>query len=342
MRRISARPALPALRGPRVPRRGFTLIELLVVIAIIAMLVSLLLPAVQSAREAARQTQCRNHLKQIGLALHNFHEAQGRLPHLWLDAVNGTAARSAMTTLLPYLDQPSYESNPAVMATKVMPVYRCPSDPIPIGAPATYVSYKISAGDNHYSWGWMCNDTPASGYCVYFPASRMYFNGIIDPAMGKGIRRGGTEVKFSSITDGLSNTIAFGESWGAVIESPSGTRNSGYTPFMGSWNDTYATFIATASNRLNTHIDFTAVGIWGSYAQAFRSEHAGGANFVFADGSVRFVAEGVNGWEDPGFKFQYPPGTGNPGGQGAANPYASGELFRALATRDNKEIVGEF
>lgn len=341
---IIRRPARPV----RSSRAAFTLIELLVVIAIIAILVSLLLPAVQQAREAARMTQCRNNLKQIGLAIHNFHDVHNRLPHLWKDAYGATAttcgsSRSFMTVLLPYLEQPAYDTSTEVrtaLTNKVIPVYRCPSDPVPIGAPATYASYRVSAGDTHYNWAWMCGTIPA--YCYYFPADKQQFTGIVDLAIGCKVREGGLVIKFSSITDGLSNTIAFGETWGAVIDPVTKARNSGYTGFMSSWNDTYATCLATTSNKLNTHYDMTMTGVWGSYAHAFRSQHNGGAIFLMADGSVRFISEAANGEEVPSYKFQYPPGTANPGGQGSPNPYGSGRLYRALSTRNGEEVTGEF
>ena len=350
MRRTSARPAPLALHEPRLPYRGFTLIELLVVIAIIAMLVALLLPAVQSAREAARQSQCRNNLKQVGLAMHNFHETRGELPHLWKHGPsNGTcnSARSPLMLLLPYLEQSAtYDKIGAVAAAQLpsIPVYLCPSDPKLAGAPSTYCSYGVNAGDSAYAWGWMCDGaTPTAYYCVYFPASKMYFNGIIDVAgTGCATRKGGLSVRLADIVDGTSNTIAFGERWGTVVDPatrrpvPAGTSITGP-----SWNDTYATFATLASNKLNTHdyYDFITVNIWSSYMNSFRSDHPGGAQFVFADGSVRFVSDGING--DASSGYQYPEGTAAPT-RGEVNPNAAGRLFRSLATRSEKERVGEF
>ena len=355
MRRSSACPALPAFRGPRVPRRGFTLIELLVVIAIIAMLVALLLPAVQSAREAARQTQCRNNLKQIGLAMHNFHETRGELPHLWKHGPPdpGSVAgcnkpRTPLMLLLPYLEQAAtYDKLETTADPKLLPsvpVYVCPSDPKLAGANPTYTSYGVNAGDSAYSWGWMCDGvTPTAYYCVYFPASKMYFNGIIDVAgTGCGTRKGGQSVRLADIVDGTSNTLAFGERWGTVID-PATRRpvGAGATVSPAYWNDSYATFATLAANKLNTHdyYDFITVNIWSSYMTSFRSDHPGGAQFVFADGSVRFVSDGINGDASPG--FQYPEGTASPT-RGAPNPNAAGRLFRSLATRNEKERVGEF
>src|SRR5262249_39765477 len=144
---------LPAWRGQRrmkvLSRRGFTLIELLVVIAIIAVLIALLLPAVQAAREAARRSQCVNNLKQIGLALHNYHSAIDRFPmgcsqqSYDVNGVDNWSNWSAHALLLPYLEQtavynainfnwcavrgPGNTNNTTAYNTKIQ-VFLCPSD----------------------------------------------------------------------------------------------------------------------------------------------------------------------------------------------------------------------
>src|SRR5579863_9248252 len=119
-------------------KKGFTLIELLVVIAIIAILVSLLIPATQQAREAARRSQCKNNLKQIGLALHNYHDAFGSFPPAFVADANGKPMHSWRVLILPYLDQlPLYKEynfsepwdgpNNSRLLNRMPPAFSCPS-----------------------------------------------------------------------------------------------------------------------------------------------------------------------------------------------------------------------
>lgn len=337
-------------------RNGFTLIELLVVIAIIAMLVSLLLPAVQQAREAARRTQCKNNLKQIGLALHNFHDVKNRLPHFYRDAPGANLSASPpvclgainpMASLLPFLEYPAYDSTTSAALTSTpIKVYRCPSDPVPIGAPAAYASYNFNSGDTFYNWAYFCPTIAA--YCYYFNADQQEFTGIVDLANGcNNSRRGGKVIRFADITDGLTNTIAFGEKWGDVLDTADGSsyspgmRYSGYSPFMGTWTDGYATCLNRTHIKLNHNL-FADGSPNKDYSSAFRSEHTGGVQFLMADGSVRFIAEGASGQPDPDLMFYYPPRTANPAGQGAPNPYVAGGPYRYLGTIGNTEVLGAF
>ena len=126
----------------RTPRPGFTLIELLVVIAIIAILVALLLPAVQQAREAARRTQCKNNLKQIGIALHSYHDVYKTFPPAYIPDEDGKPMHSWRVLILPFIEQQAlYEQydfnepwdgpNNSQLANVVISVYQCPSSPNP-------------------------------------------------------------------------------------------------------------------------------------------------------------------------------------------------------------------
>jgi prepilin-type N-terminal cleavage/methylation domain-containing protein/prepilin-type processing-associated H-X9-DG protein len=201
-------------------RTGFTLIELLVVIAIIAVLISLLLPAVQSAREAARRAQCVNNLKQLGLAIHNYHQSVNALP--WGDGP-WWIEWSAHTLLLPYIEQgPIYNSinfgdmlpfgKPSFVidhpvnttaANSAISGFLCPSDQDRLTTPDGHNNYMANSGSAPNSCyggnaGTMAWSGPAAGPFIYSD-------------QGHVVSFGGTSISFASITDGLSNTAAFSE-----------------------------------------------------------------------------------------------------------------------------------
>lgn len=261
-------------------RRAFTLVELLVVIAIIGVLVALLLPAVQAAREASRMASCKNNLKQIGLALHNYHDVQRRLPPGWSTVAgpedpNGwgwAAAILAEMEQRPLQGTIRYDlpiDHPANQQVRqsVVASYLCPTDTIDS-------SFMIHGGAddefaNQDQIGTPLFTVAKSNYAGVFGLSE-----IEDaPGAGEGTFFHNSRLTFASITDGLSNTFVVGERssklggsvWTGVIPG----ANNGKGRIVGSADHT--------PNHPQHHFD------------DFSSYHVQGAHFLVGDGSVQRI-----------------------------------------------------
>ena len=289
--------------------KGFTLIELLVVIAIIAILIALLVPAVQKVRAAAARTQCVNNLKNLGLAVHAYHDANKRIPpnattpnYNWGSDQNTAGANvwTWIARIMPYIDQGpvatqfnipdgTYLNAQSKGAfTIVFPVLRCPADPASGGVTATnwanwngiemsLINYKGVSGSN---WG-------ANGSTPFTTAFR-----VIDPDptygqmgldKGNGIfyrSDGARKLTLVGITDGTSNTFMIGES------------SHTFDQHCGGWA-MYNYVNATCGIPLN-NLDPGATSTNWPNRYSFKSYHDGGGNFCFADGTVRFVVDGIN------------------------------------------------
>ena len=301
---------------PVAARRAFTLIELLVVIAIIAVLIGLLLPAVQKVREAAARMKCSNNLKQIGLALHAYHDANLQFPAGYVDGNTNPASAPDSDTgpgwawsayLLPQLEQGNVYSqiafaqrvgtgvNAAVSLTAI-PVFQCPSDPNQQAVPVYDSSSTLIATVAH------SNYLGCAGSEATFDAA-----GGTSPSRGAFYRNSRT--KMTEVTDGLSNTIVAGERAGNHAPATwTGAVAGGQCP---AWASTVP---ATAPNTPPPGAAYDN----GDYGQAlvlshgnsvhlpsagypiydpdiFTSTHTGqGANFLFGDGSVQFLTTRIN------------------------------------------------
>lgn len=285
------------------PRPGFTLIELLVVIAIIAVLIALLLPAVQQAREAARRTQCKNILKQWGLALHNYHDTMTRLPYGSMGL--GTAGANNLSfhvMLLPYIDQAAlynlfrfdqiYSSTTnTALGEKSTPLHFCPS--------ANQSDHEVSTGTLtvHYygvSGAHGLLPAPLSGSYAGDFATTATFGGVAT----NGLLTRNISKAFRDCTDGLTNTLLMGEI------SNEKEPTAGYSSSWRMW--TQGASAATTNAATYAHKQVAVqLGRYSGYTTGagtarmfnevrFCSPHVGGVHFLMGDGSVRFLSESID------------------------------------------------
>jgi prepilin-type N-terminal cleavage/methylation domain-containing protein/prepilin-type processing-associated H-X9-DG protein len=308
---------------------GFTLIELLVVIVIIATLLGLLLPAVQQVREAANRVRCQNNLKQIGLALHLYHDGLGCLPsgYLWIPADMSIVSGGEKCTnapgdptdtdpgwgwaalLLPYLEQdnlrrqidlrvpvgdPGYEE----LRTTVLSIVVCPSD-------ENTGVYAIESDE-----AWLTGQAATNSYAACYGSGQYITQ---EPAQGNGLFFRNSRLRLADITDGTSNTLALGERAALLTQSPwVGAPCEGIlrlTPgaptTSTAWTDTPTQPLAqTGSHTINDPA---------ADPDNFYTPHPGAAQFLFADGSVRGVTRGIDL-----------------------------SVFQALSTRAGGEVVQDF
>ncbi|MCA9086560.1 MAG: DUF1559 domain-containing protein [Planctomycetaceae bacterium] len=314
-------------------RRAFTLIELLVVIAIIAILIALLLTAVQQAREAARRTQCKNNLKQIGLALHNYHDIHRVFPSSSTRSSRFPADDSAWAwgvMILPQLDQAPLFSqlapnNPLSFrealgdATKyslmltVLPGYLCPSS----SAPQTNPQRRMD---------------PMTLNLEIATSNYVGSQGVRSNGNAQGVLFGNSSIRIRDITDGTSNTFLAGErAYGDV----SGNGLAAASVWAGATDSTACglslptdctiALHAPTRNQLQTglqlnHLPAVLPESW----MPFSSRHVGGAQFTMCDGAVRFVSESVE---------SLAPDVNDP---------ATWGIYQLLSARNDGRVISEF
>lgn len=289
-------------------RKGFTLIELLVVIAIIAILIALLLPAIQQAREAARRAQCKNNLKQIGLALHNYHDTVGMFPF----ASPSTNRYGWMVKILPYMEQSalyqdispwgqffgnfdpyggSFDTSgiPGEPESTIIAGYRCPSSAV-----------QADIYDNYAT----ANYVGCAGGGLRSPGSNPEFGSFTT-----GVIYSSSRVRMRDVSDGTSNTFLVGE----AEEDPNVVNALENTPIWAG---------QTGAGVQESRSAYDKSKINSSYG-CFSSGHSGGAHFLFCDGSVHFISENIHSNDS----------YGNPSGYG---------LYQRLAMKADRQVIGEF
>ncbi len=320
--------------SPHANRSGFTLIELLVVIAIIAILVALLLPAVQQAREAARRSQCKNNFKQLGLALHNYHDTHRVFPPGYISDVfhpnrdpetfDGPQGWAWGMMLLPFLEQgvvydqfqillPSWHPNNAPAARAVLPVFICPS--------ATGTEGPMTVRDDD---GNAIATFSRSTYVANVGHDEPWEYAVTDHApYSNGPFFRNSKIATQDVTDGLSNTVFLGEhtplvsdkTWVGVPTGASVCANNParFAPVVIDC-DEGATLVLVHSGPSAFEGDIVhppndpAVHVCQMYSQ-----HQGGAQVLLGDGSVRFVSENI-----------------------------STVIWAAVSSRNGREVIGEW
>jgi prepilin-type N-terminal cleavage/methylation domain-containing protein/prepilin-type processing-associated H-X9-DG protein len=319
-------PFPPLAKEARMARRGFTLVELLVVIAIIGILIALLLPAVQQAREAARALQCSNHLKQLSLAMHNYHQAMGSLPAGAYRKQDGTNCAGGLygnhtwlESLLPYLEQQplhdqlrfdlltTEEPNASLILERELPGLACPSDPF-----AGLLEHRRFADSgcprgSHIAGNWSdrsmgASYVPSAGpvegyYCpLEWPDGRncqsQRMGADTHEAPGMFASQQNT-YSFDDCRDGLSNTLLAGETL------PAARIHAMYFNSLSQlssthWPPNYWKINPKGCPEEYLPVRFGGTSICHIDMQGFNSRHPGGVHMAMADGSVHFVGETID------------------------------------------------
>ena len=332
--------------------KAFTLVELLVVIAIIGVLVSLLLPAVNAARESARKMSCSNNLHNLAIAMHNYHDTMGRFPSAFINTeVDLQEGWGWGALILPYIEQQPLHTQLGVLsgtfytqlaqggtkgkqiaelAETVLKIHMCPSDSGYNGSGQVHNNRNFSAGLGYIAIGYNTTAQALPGVSNY-----MVVEGHRDVAgktVNTGFAFGDSNIKFSHIIDGTSNTFMIGEreteqcrsgAW-VGVRRPTGGGTGGNNVVLGH-----------SHVKLNTP-DGPAIP-WNTdrtgCAEGFSSFHPGGAHFALCDGSVRFVNSTIN--------FFWYPNTLVAGTEADSKNDKNG-VYQRLMTRHDRLPIGDF
>ncbi len=335
-------------------RRAFTLVELLVVIAIIGTLVALLLPAVNAARESARRMSCSNNVRNLSLAIQQYHDTMGRFPSAYIDTVTNLEENWGWGALiLPYIEQQPLHKNLGVIAGSLysqlakggaegrlvidavqtpLKIFMCPSD-----AGVNSGGLVVNNRAFHGGLGFAANNRTAAGDCLVAVSNYMVTAGHRDVAnavINTGFAYGSSNLKYSHITDGTSNTFMLGEretefcrsgSW-VGVRATNGSGIQGVNAVLGQ--------ARPKINQPDGPIAWNAANT--GCAEGFSSFHPGGAQFAFCDGSVRFVSQNINHF------WYFAPGAANQNGTEADSKDTRNGTYQRLMSRNDKLPTGDF
>ena len=351
------------MNGRTQSRRGFTLIELLVVIAIIAVLIALLLPAVQQAREAARRTQCKNNLKQIGLALHNYHDTHLTFPPGYITRFPQDKAATEMSHwswgafILPYLEHANLyqllqvgtldlHQNlviPAGLAAlqTPLPAFVCPSDS---GPDLNNFNETLNFNPSDSQAPWYNRHVTSDGSdripiaksnyvavaCSSVSTTPPVYFPDYGPATGTFWQN--SRCRISDLTDGTTNTLIIGERAFRYDNVNAGAGNAlGFSSTVCTPGTSAG---IKAAGMCVLGLAYNGIN-WSANNQvhqprSFNSTHTGGAHFVMGDGSVQFISENID------YNFQTIPGSTLKNGDWIDS------TFERLIGRNDGQVVGEF
>ena len=291
-------------RNERPRIRGFTLIELLVVIAIIGVLAALLLPAVQRAREASNRNECKNNQKNIGRALQNYHSQHLTFPPGWVQRIPAQSGWGWGAMILPHLDAGTFHKGWNLRVNTIpgstltnntrvkIDVFLCPSD----------YSDHVHTQRGNYS---------RSNFIGVFGNSATQVSNMTE---GNGVMYFNSKTTLKDITDGSSNTFVLGERWWDGVSAPNAPSPASPPPARSGalWIGTRDNMLYPSENTMHCQAN-SSDQINGTSAEAFSSLHDSGAHFLYADGSVHFISQGIDG-----------------------------VIYEALATREGSETVGPY